>query len=222
MSIKWKNKLRPVTHVAPIFNNLGLPFEFYEIILKWDGIHKSPFSDSIYDKEKDWEVTLPGTLRLSDHWNFISKNSVHCKTKKFVQNNSSWTLCKYDIKTDKYDIILSMAKDLTKENKLKVKAFLKDYFINCDFVQEAIRRGKELKEKISNNEVYAELQPVVNGDKQSIQKGLVIKYTKSKIKIMTEEGEFALVNKAFSRCIIELFDVKGEKLDLVFKSHKTR
>lgn len=77
----------------------SLPETFKAEILSWDIVKKSPYGPSFYSsKEKRWDFTPEGCLRVSNHWNFRSKRhpqQVHCVTDKAVPNNSHWTLAEF-------------------------------------------------------------------------------------------------------------------------------
>ncbi|MGL5243627.1 MAG: hypothetical protein ACRC7R_00410, partial [Sarcina sp.] len=66
-------------------------------IKKFDYVNKSPYSSSYYNVPGiTWEYKPEGSLRISDHWNFISHNEKHCilaHTDKKVDNY--WMLAKY-------------------------------------------------------------------------------------------------------------------------------
>lgn len=64
---------------------------FEEIInelSKWKDIYKSPFSNSFYDKEVDWDFKPDKVKRISDHWNFESHGTIHCKTNYELENGN--------------------------------------------------------------------------------------------------------------------------------------
>lgn len=48
----------------------------------WSFIHQSPYGLSFYNTSQvGWHQKPIGSLRLSNHWNFMSRNRLHCQTK---------------------------------------------------------------------------------------------------------------------------------------------
>ncbi len=74
------------------------------LIKKYNLIDQSPYSDSFYDSfEIGWGYKPEGSLRLSDHWNFVSRDEKHCEldyTDKYV---NEWLLCRYE--NGKYTVV---------------------------------------------------------------------------------------------------------------------
>lgn len=84
----------------------NVPVEALEEIVNWDIIHKSPFSLSFYNnREKTWDNTEDGTIRISNHWNFSRKldKTIHAKTDVDVHN--VWTKGIYDEVKSVYKIV---------------------------------------------------------------------------------------------------------------------
>lgn len=73
------------------------PKEVLEEISKFNYINKSPYSLSYYNVPNvTWDYKPEGSLRISDHWNFISHGEKHCileGVEEKVENN--WMLAKY-------------------------------------------------------------------------------------------------------------------------------
>lgn len=73
------------------------PKEVLEEINKFEHINKSPHSSTYYNAPKvTWDYKPEGSLRISDHWNFVSHGAKHClldNTEEVIQNN--WILAKY-------------------------------------------------------------------------------------------------------------------------------
>ncbi|GAA0076570.1 hypothetical protein UT300005_09480 [Clostridium sp. CTA-5] len=73
------------------------PKEVLDEINKFEYINKSPYSLSYYNVPGvSWDHKPEGSLRISDHWNFISHGNKHCllaDTEEEIQNN--WMLAKY-------------------------------------------------------------------------------------------------------------------------------
>lgn len=73
------------------------PKEVLEEINKFEHINKSPYSSTYYNvPEVTWDYKPEGSLRMSDHWNFVSHGAKHCllsHTEEVIQNN--WILAKY-------------------------------------------------------------------------------------------------------------------------------
>ncbi|MCR8656380.1 hypothetical protein [Paenibacillus endoradicis] len=71
-------------------------------------VHKSPYSKSFYNKEVDWGYKPEGVIRISDHWNFLSHDEIHCATHQEI-NNDSLSIGMFE--GDKFNIIESYNKD---------------------------------------------------------------------------------------------------------------
>lgn len=73
------------------------PKEVLEEIKKFNHINKSPYSLSYYNVPNvTWDYKPEGSLRISDHWNFISHGEKNCileGVEEKVENN--WMLAKY-------------------------------------------------------------------------------------------------------------------------------
>lgn len=213
MGQNWKNKLRPIKQFYVIYIKRAVPLEFFKIIGEWDGFHKSPYSDTAYSGKKDWGYTPDNTLRFSDHWNFKSQGKIHCITKTKVTNDSHWTLAKFDAKTEKYEVVLSLKRDSSNENYQKIRQIKIDLFKNDEDIQKSIEKGKVLKGLITKKEVFAEIIPVLNGINQAMVKGLVKKYTSSKVRILQNNGEEVFFKNARrDRLKIKMVDLEGETL----------
>lgn len=73
------------------------PKKVLEEVSKFNYINKSPYSLSYYNVPNvTWDYKPEGSLRISDHWNFISHGEKHCileGVEEKVENN--WMLAKY-------------------------------------------------------------------------------------------------------------------------------
>ncbi|SFC47932.1 hypothetical protein [Clostridium uliginosum] len=73
------------------------PKEVLEEINKFGYINKSPYSSTYYNVPGiTWDYKPEGSLRISDHWNFVTHGSKHCllaHTEEVIQSN--WILAKY-------------------------------------------------------------------------------------------------------------------------------
>ncbi len=90
---------------------IEVPFEFINELSIWDKIIKSPYGQSYYNDTVGWNHKEHGSLRLSNHWNFMSWGKMHCETTDPVMNNTHWTLAKYDKTINKYIVIKSLLND---------------------------------------------------------------------------------------------------------------
>lgn len=53
--------------------------DLIEKIMSWDIINQSPYSFSFYNSNDiDWGYKPEGSLRVSNHWNFVSRGETHC------------------------------------------------------------------------------------------------------------------------------------------------
>lgn len=110
------------THRAKILNTIPreLPQELFKELLSWDLIIKSPYGSSYYNAPVGWDYKEPNSLRISDHWNFSSHGSLHCQTSSPVENNSHWTLAKFNGESGMYDIIktIPLPKEILTKSQL--------------------------------------------------------------------------------------------------------
>lgn len=96
-------------------------------IKKYNLINESPYSNSYYDSyDIDWNHKPERSLRLSDHWNFVSNSSVHCTLAETEEYTQEWLLCQY--RNGKYHIIerLFTKDEMAMENRMKAKAVEKE------------------------------------------------------------------------------------------------
>ncbi|MGL4570432.1 MAG: hypothetical protein ACRCVJ_05160 [Clostridium sp.] len=146
------------------------PDEVREEIAKFESINKSPYSESYYNTDEiDWNYKPEGSLRISDHWNFMSHGEKHCMldyTEEKVDNN--WILAKYI--NGKYHVIkefgesdlgykfievtkdeLEILKDLYNKGGIaSSKEWYKKYKIRTNLIKEThIKNKKILSKKVS-------------------------------------------------------------------------
>lgn len=176
----------------------GIPEEIKKEMATWEVINKSPYSNSFYSSlEVGWNSKPNGSYRVSDHWNFYTREKWHCQTDKKVPNNSHISLAKYDQNIGRYIILMSLPTDEQKErlskNEIRLK-HLKD--------PETIWKKKQFKDKIRNREVIIDL--TYNGIDYH---GVVNKYTGSELKIDDEIG-----NSIFSENSMETIKTGNLKL----------
>lgn len=110
--------------------SMEMPDDLMEYICSWDHIKKSPYSQSWYNSKKDWgDNYVDGKIRISDHWNFESKNSTHCITKQdpsTIKNGEKWWVGIYDGSDGKYDIVKSYDKvSGIRRSEFKIREFKK-------------------------------------------------------------------------------------------------
>jgi hypothetical protein len=139
-----------------------------------DYFYKSPWSHSYYDQEVSWSNKPEGSYRISDHWNFrISKdNDIHCVTRQKVENNTHWSIGKYDSSEDVYDIIASYEFTNADEkyiNELKRK-YLKQYQKTKEFKEYKNKKIKSDKYINIINQYSKEVKLLVNNDNYILNK----------------------------------------------------
>lgn len=146
------------------------PNDVREEIAKFESINKSPYSESYYNTDEiDWNYKPEGSLRISDHWNFMSHGEKHCMldyTEEKIDNN--WILAKYI--QGKYHVIkefgegdlgykfievtkeeLEMLKDLYNKGGIaSSREWYKKYKVRTNLIKEThIKNKKILSKKIS-------------------------------------------------------------------------
>jgi len=161
---KGMNKPDNMENFARIFSTM--PQEIINYIYKnFNHIYGSPFSSSMYSKPgQTWEYTPPGQIRISDHWNFYSRDKsdpyseykLHAITDKPVKDNTHWTIAKKNNKTGKYEVILSLPKKKVSKRKLwgfdplenkETNIYFKKYLLKKQFIKEQ----KEFKKQVLNS-----------------------------------------------------------------------
>src|ERR1035437_1916114 len=167
-------------------NNFSIPDEIQEMMKTWPVIFKSPYGESFYSStDIGWGSKPANSYRVSDHWNFITRENKHCQTSEVVKNNSHITIAKYDAKTHLYDVILSLptAKHIDKLNKNEIKLkYLKD--------PETIWRKKILKDRITNGEILIKL----TYDGKDYER-IVKKFTGGELRIEDSNGNLVFSEK---------------------------
>ena len=110
-----------------------MPVELIRLMIKDDILNPSPYngfmSGSWYNNNlKSWDFTAPGTIRVSDHWNFASEGRVHCVTHQPIESGG-WYVGNYDGDSGIYNIIKSFPKkelrkkDNTPSKSLKTRVY---------------------------------------------------------------------------------------------------
>lgn len=159
-----------------------IPQDIIDEMKKWDVIYKSPYSNSFYNTtDIDWSYKPDGSLRVSNHWNFSTSKTkltgrLHCKTNKKVLNMSKYTLGKYRLKNDTYDVLISR---LTESQQRKI-----DYKRG----DENIEKCRTFSERITNHEIFASF--IFKNEEFS---GKVTKLSKTALRIV-DENEVVLFN----------------------------
>ena len=148
------------------------PKEVLEEISKFEYINKSPYSKTYYNVPGiTWDYKPEGSLRISDHWNFISNGSRHCilaHTEELIENY--WMLAKYI--DGKYYVLkefggnvhgyrfnevskkdLELLKDLYEMGSIvNSKKWNKKYQVKPKLVSETHTKNKKLLSKNINEE----------------------------------------------------------------------
>jgi hypothetical protein len=190
----------------------GLPETMWATIKGWDFASRSPFSDSFYSKPgKSWTHTPADSLRISDHWNFESQGEMHSVTDKPVENNSHWTLARYDNGT--WQVLESLPKverepfaeasdGLYKRADQRAK--------DAGFASLWERSEKAFQQRVKNGDYEVEITKREWGDKgrrlisETAVRGKLIKLTDSFATAQTESGE----------------TVRGKDFTLIYKGEK--
>ena len=74
-----------------------MPDAAIQEIESWDIQKKSPYSHSYYNTEVDWDYKPEGSLRLSNHWNWVDEfNTLHCPVVGHEGRVDAWMLCRYE------------------------------------------------------------------------------------------------------------------------------
>lgn len=192
-----------------------MPQEIINYIYKnFDDIYGSPYSTSIYSKSgQSWDFTPKGQIRVSDHWNFFSRDysdpnsemKQHSITNTPVDNNTHWTVAKKE--NGIYKVILSLPK---KESKTKIKSNTTDWLAikNENSVLDEFKRKKSKEDfkkamearlkKLKNGKLYASFDRIYT---ERIGTGRNAKYNTveendNKVIIVKETNDFITVKYA--------------------------
>jgi len=164
------------------------PKEVLEEINKFEYINKSPYSLTYYNvPEITWDYKPEGSLRISDHWNFVSRGTKHCllaHTEEVIQNN--WILAKYI--DGKYQILkkfggnvpgyrfievnkneLELLKDLyNKEGIVSSKEWYKKYQKRPNLTKESHTKNKKVLLKNISDEKLKKFKAENKGTKKVV------------------------------------------------------
>ena len=155
--------------------------------------YKSPYGHSYYSHEVDWGHKPNNSYRLSDHWNFISNNKTHCETTTNVNNNTHWSIGKYNSEIGKYEIIVSYPFNHTKENLIKrkeIKSELMDKYAKymSDRKKDSIEKYTFISKSIPEMDFY------LNGEKVKL-----IKWGPNKIRYEINGEKMSLKDRELYR-----------------------
>ena len=141
--------------IAKIFECQKVQIKFERELKKYGMINKSPYSNSYYNSmDIDWNYKPDGSLRISDHWNFITRDcSKHCETE--CGTLSGWYVGVYNAETKKYKLIKKILtdEDLQIENdywKLAFKTHELNPYDNIEVGDVIVSKafGKGIVEKV--------------------------------------------------------------------------
>lgn len=180
-----------------------IPPSILKMMKSWPLIFKSPYSNSFYSSDQiTWSSKPDKTYRVSNHWNFISRNKIHCRTAEPVKNNTHISIGVYDKKSGLYKILLSEPTEQHKRDLEKA-----NYVRNILQNPEVIQKKKEFKERIKNGEIFAEF--TLKGNEY---KGKVDKYTGpgGTMRILDDENKVVFSGIYFDSKDLKLFDKYGE------------
>ena len=116
--LNWKTNLKSFLSSNGSYQ---VPFEALKEISTWDFIHKSPYSLSFYNSEKDWSDDKDGIIRISNHWNFETKGELHAKTDKDIKN--TWARGVSESGVYKISKVYNMSPD----NETLIRKFYKEF-----------------------------------------------------------------------------------------------
>ena len=199
-----------------IFNTLPQNIDYRMIVWmveNWGPIFKkSPYGHSYYNDEKTWDITVDGSLRLADHWNFYSKatgNKIHCKIdgKPNTESNTEWTIGRYNTETETYTEEISFPYNETEKNREKVKLFIQDLRKPSDIeISKMNQNLKNLKSHLETGGLYALIKNYKNGEFSEKYYGKVLRLKSKKLTI-DQNGETITFNHArFEHSIINFYD----------------
>lgn len=161
-----------------------------KMMMNWDIIYKSPYSNSFYSStDIFWGSKPDGSYRVSDHWNFSTRGKKHCLTKQKCPITSHLSIGKYDGKSKKYDILLSEPTKAYVEH-IKGLSDRKDKLTDPVLI--------EIKKKFKKSILHGDVYVTIEFRNNSIISGLVTKYTGPSIKVIEPStGEVLFLDNNF-------------------------
>ena len=125
-TILENGKMRSYRKSSFGFLNEKMSKKIIKILDTWKIVSQSPYSYSFYNSDFiDWNYKPDKSLRISNHWNFVSEGEIHCATDCGTKNG--WYVGKYNAKTKKYKLLRPVftKKELEKEQKLADEFYAK-------------------------------------------------------------------------------------------------
>lgn len=192
-----------------------IPREVLEEIKTFDYINKSPYSLSFYNVPNiTWEHKPEGSLRISDHWNFISHGKKHCvleNREEYIENN--WMLAKYEC--GKYHILKEFGENISgykfidlNKNDIELiyefynigtivnsKEWYRKYNIRPKLTKETHIKSRKIVSKRINSDRLKEFKKFNKGVKRVIY--VEDKYLNIINKVMEVYKESLKINKLF-------------------------
>jgi len=181
--------------------------------LTWEIIYKSPYSDSFYSStDISWDHKPDMSFRVSDHWNFKSMDSIHCKTNKKVTNRATITLGQYHTKDGHYKVLINTPTNEWRE-KERIRKELSQWLKRPEIIQ----KKKDFKQRVLSGEVFAKVS--INGFNYF---GIVWKYTGHEIKLGDKDKILYSDNRLIERknFQIQLMDSSGNLIEDLFRKSK--
>ncbi len=191
-------------------SGFDIPDGIIEKMKSWEVIVKSPYGNSFYNsKDISWTNKPDGSFRVSDHWNFVARDSKHCITTNPVKNTTHVSLGQYDKKNRRYKILLSLPspeylKNLEAANKKRA------YLSN----PEVIDKKRNFKNKISSGEISGEIS-----NKDQIYKGIVKKFNGTQLKLEDESGNTVFDGTGKT---VKFFDKDGSEIQNPYRFDSMR
>lgn len=153
-----------------------MPTEFVNEMNGWAILTKSPYSQSFYNvADKSWDYTPDKSIRISDHLNFESNGTIHCKTNIVVPNNTHYAKGIYNKSKGVYEIVAILplnevelaiyAKEANEEEERQrqaleaqqkeLEAFKNTYNVRLDSTKEVVKMTTtEINEMISKGAIF--------------------------------------------------------------------
>ena len=229
-SFKFFEKRNKILPFRKIFNILPRTVDIRIIewmIENWGPIFKkSPYGTSYYNDEKTWDITIDGSLRLSDHWNFYSKatgNKIHSKidNKPNTQNNTEWTIARYDASSKTYIEEISYPFNNTKENAEQSISLIRDLIKPSETEIMKMKMNQNLnilKSYVKKNDLYVSVTYYKNNELFGEYHGKVLRIKAKKL-ALEQNGERITFNSArFEHSMMEFYD-SNEKFILKKKKN---
>lgn len=183
-----------------------VPYLAVKDLIEWNCIHKSPYSFSFYNKPKDWLTTETGTLRISDHWNFLSAkrgrdgvkitpDKLHAKTDTIIEQGV-WYKGIYDETLDTYIIVATYGiEEMSYEQYVELRNSIP--LEQIEFPADLIEKRRDFSNKIKSGLVAIKVGNGFNTVKKLTKYRIDFLDGQNTITLKSEDKGFVISNPIY-------------------------